>query len=115
MLTEFGGIAPLHEGEDGWGYSLSEPGAEFADRYVALLAAVHECKGLQGFCYTQLTDTYLEKNGLLTPEREFKADPAVIAKATVGKKFKAAEYDRNPMRYSKRWLKKQLRKTETIA
>lgn len=106
MLTEFGGIAPLHEGEDGWGYSLAEPGADFAERYVELLAAVHACEGLVGFCYTQLTDTFLEKNGLLTPERRFKADPAVIAQATRGKHFKAAEYPHNPLGYHKRWIKR---------
>jgi hypothetical protein len=114
MLTEFGGIAPLHEGDEGWGYSLAEPGAEFAGRYVELLAAVHECKGLVGFCYTQLTDTFLEKNGLLTPERQHKADPALIARATKGKLFKQAEYERNPMGYNKRWLKK-LRLLDTLA
>lgn len=112
MLTEFGGIAPLHDDEEGWGYSLSEPGTEFADRYVELLAAVRECKGLQGFCYTQLTDTYLEKNGLLTPEREYKIPPAVVAQANVGEDFRADEYGRNPMGYSRRWLKKQRLKAE---
>ena len=106
MLTEFGGIAPLHEGEDGWGYSLAEPGAEFTQRYVDLLAAVHACKGLAGFCYTQLTDTFLEKNGLLTPERQFKADPTVIARATRGKSLRAADHERNPLGYNKRWIKR---------
>jgi len=114
MLTEFGGIAPLNEGEDGWGYSLAEPGADFSVRYVELLEAVHECKGLVGFCYTQLTDTFLEKNGLLTPQRLPKADPALIAKATKGKTFKAAEYERNPLGYNKRWLKK-LRLMDALA
>lgn len=114
MLTEFGGIAPLHGDEEGWGYSLSEPGADFADRYVELLAAVRRCEGLQGFCYTQLTDTYLEKNGLLTPEREFKVPPAVIAQANIGEDFRAAEYERNPFGYSRRWLKK-LRAKESQA
>ncbi len=106
MLTEFGGIAPLHEGEDGWGYSLATPGDDFVRRYIAVLAAVHACKGLTGFCYTQLTDTFLEKNGLLTPEREFKAPVELIARATRGKAFNAAEYERNPLGYNKRWIKR---------
>ena len=112
MLTEFGGIASLHGDEEGWGYSLSEPGTEFSTRYVELLAAVRQCKGLQGFCYTQLTDTYLEKNGLMTAERAFKVPAAVIAQANLGEDFRADEYARNSMGYSKRWLKKLSAKVE---
>ena len=112
MLSEFGGIASLHADEEGWGYSQSQPGAEFSTRYAALLAAVRQCKGLQGFCYTQLTDTYLEKNGLMTPERAFKVPPEVIAQANLGEDFRAEDYSRNPLSYSKRWLRKQCVKTE---
>ena len=112
MLTEFGGIASLHGDEEGWGYSLSEPGTEFSTRYVELLAAVRQCKGLRGFCYTQLTDTYLEKNGLMTADRVFKLPPAVIAQANWGEDFRADEYARNPMGYSKRWMKKLSAKVE---
>jgi hypothetical protein len=33
---------------------------------------------LAGFCYTQLTDTRQEKNGLLTQDRAPKLDPATV-------------------------------------
>ncbi|HKF37987.1 MAG TPA: hypothetical protein VKB35_13915, partial [Ktedonobacteraceae bacterium] len=37
---------------------------------------------LAGFCYTQLTDTGQETNGLLTAEREPKLDPASVREIT---------------------------------
>ncbi|HLL18688.1 MAG TPA: glycoside hydrolase family 2 TIM barrel-domain containing protein, partial [Rubrivivax sp.] len=107
MLTEFGGIAPLREEDEGWGYSRVEPGASFAERYVALMAAVHACEGLRGFCYTQLTDTFLEKNGLLTPERQPKADPLLIARATRGPEIdREVDLKNNPLGYNRRWMKR---------
>lgn len=38
---------------------------------------------LAGFCYTQLTDIEQEINGLLTYDRQFKADPACSPRFTV--------------------------------
>jgi hypothetical protein len=43
---------------------------------------VLDCAPLAGFCYTQLTDTQQETNGLLTAEREPKIDPAIIREIT---------------------------------
>ncbi len=51
-------------------------------RYRELMAAVQASSALAGFCYTQLTDTLQERNGLLTEHREPKADPAVLAAIT---------------------------------
>ena len=39
------------------------------------------CSAIAGFCYTQLTDTGQETNGLLTEAREFKVDPVAIRAA----------------------------------
>jgi hypothetical protein len=36
---------------------------------TALFAAVHESEGLAGWCYTQLTDTMQETNGLTNAQR----------------------------------------------
>ena len=84
MLTEFGGIA-LGGGEDtSWGYSRSDSAEQFLDRYTALLEAVRNLPALAGFCYTQLTDTYQEVNGLLQADRTPKAPLAAIAQATSG-------------------------------
>lgn len=71
MLTEFGGIqfdvgdAPA----DGWGYSRATDGDDFVDRLGGLLKAVQASSFLAGWCYTQLTDTVQEVNGLLDENR----------------------------------------------
>ena len=83
LLTEFGGIALSAEAET-WGYDRAQSGDELAERYERLLAAVHGAGQLAGFCYTQLTDTYQEANGLLTMEREPKAPIDRIRAATEG-------------------------------
>jgi hypothetical protein len=46
---------------------------------------VHSSTALAGACWTQLTDTYQEVNGLVTARREPKADVAHLAAATRGK------------------------------
>ena len=69
MLTEFGGIKLAEEGE-GWGYTAAISPEDLEARYVWLLKNVREIPDLSGFCYTQLTDTYQEANGLLTMDRK---------------------------------------------
>ena len=72
MLTEFGGVryTPDAEAEEGtWGYSTASDAEDFARRLGDLLAAVHASPVLSGFCYTQLTDTMQEANGLLDEDR----------------------------------------------
>ena len=49
-----------------------------------LTAALRESQLLAGFCYTQLTDTYQEANGLLYADRSPKFPIEQIRKATVG-------------------------------
>ncbi len=108
LITEFGGIAfALGKGE-GWGYSRARDAAGFLARYTALLTAVNACEEVAGFCYTQFTDTYQEVNGLLTADREFKADPAVIAAQTRGPRSAVErDWDRDPhpLGYSREWVK----------
>jgi hypothetical protein len=68
VLSEFGGLSLASS--PGWGYQNAiADAATFAERYEALLAAVAAIDGLAGYCYTQLTDTYQETNGLLTVDR----------------------------------------------
>lgn len=100
ILSEFGGIAFNADGTDGWGYSEAADGAAFLARYEALMAVVHDCRLLAGFCYTQLTDTYQEINGLTTLGRTPKADVTALAGATRGRD---ADAD-NPLGYHRRWL-----------
>ena len=86
LLTEFGGIAHTPEADEQttWGYDRARTGEELATRYERLLEAVHGAVALAGFCYTQLTDTYQEANGLLTMERTPKAPLERLAAATRG-------------------------------
>ena len=78
LVTEFGGIAFAGgEGKD-WGYSTVADAAEFLDRYESLVDALLACGPVQGFCYTQLTDVEQEVNGLLTYDRNPKAELARI-------------------------------------
>lgn len=103
ILSEFGGIAYRADGTEGWGYSVAPDSQIFLQRYQELMQAIHACAALSGFCYTQLTDTYQEINGLLTMHREPKADLTALAAATRGH---AAPND-HPLGYSTRWLSKE--------
>jgi len=80
MLTEFGGVAwsADESPSDSWGYSEAEDASDYAARVGAILSAVNAATrgfrgrpdGLAGWCWTQLTDTLQERNGLLTERRE---------------------------------------------
>ena len=86
LVTEYGGIAMQSKGiqEDmggmaTWGYHDKVADEEaFLARYADLTQAILDIPYCQGYCYTQLTDVMQEINGLLTPEREPKADVARI-------------------------------------
>ncbi len=79
MLTEFGGISYRpHEGEAWFGYGTVSSSEEYLAKYRELIEAVLDCPTLAGFCYTQLTDTEQERNGLLTEHREPKLDLATL-------------------------------------
>ena len=84
MLTEFGGIALGGGEQESWGYSRSATSAQLLERYSALLGCVTHLPALAGFCYTQLTDTYQEVNGLLYADRTPKAPLEALARATHG-------------------------------
>ncbi len=93
MLTEFGGVAmaadvdggaPLGTDGTAWGYDQVRSTEEFVARYRELWASVHRSDVLSGACWTQLTDTYQEVNGLLTAERKPKAPIEELAAATRG-------------------------------
>jgi len=82
LLTEFGGVR-VENGDAGWGYAQVDGAEALLARYRVLLAAVNR-SALAGFCYTQLTDTFQEQNGLLAMDRRPKADLAALARATRG-------------------------------
>ncbi len=108
FLSEFGGIAMLGAGaEPGWGYSTVRSGTALLERYQELMAAIHRCHPLSGFCYTQLTDTFLEKNGLLTEARVPKAPVDALAKATRGPDAQRHDWHLDPLGHAQRWLERR--------
>ncbi len=83
MLTEFGGISYSPQAGEPWhGYGTVTNSDAFLAKYRELVDAVLDSPVIAGFCYTQLTDTGQETNGLLTAERKPKLDPSAIRQIT---------------------------------
>lgn len=83
MLTEWGGISYAPDpGRPFFGYGTVPDTAAYLARYGELLSAILDSPVIAGFCYTQLTDTEQETNGLLTAERAHKLDPAAVRALT---------------------------------
>ncbi|HEV2127882.1 MAG TPA: glycoside hydrolase family 2 TIM barrel-domain containing protein [Thermomicrobiales bacterium] len=71
MITEYGGISYAPDAGERWyGYGTVTSEADYIDKVRELTEAVRACPDVTGFCYTQLTDTEQETNGLLTADRE---------------------------------------------
>ncbi|MGV3490377.1 MAG: glycoside hydrolase family 2 protein [Devosia sp.] len=70
MLTEFGGIS-FHPaaGQNWMGYVTVASDEEYLAILKDLFDAIYASPELSGFCYTQLTDTQQEKNGLYDEAR----------------------------------------------
>lgn len=85
MVTEYGGVSYAPGASDEWyGYGQVRTAEEFLETYRRLTAALASSALLSGFCYTQLTDTLQETNGLLRDDRTPKIDITRIADATRG-------------------------------
>ncbi len=71
MITEYGGIsyAP-RQGERWFGYGTVSSEDEYIAKVRELTEAIRACAGVSGYCYTQLTDTEQETNGLLSEDRQ---------------------------------------------
>lgn len=83
VLSEFGGISFHAEpGRPWFGYGSVADADGLVSRYEDLVSAVLDSPALAGFCYTQLTDTEQEANGLVGADRVPKADAATIARIT---------------------------------
>ncbi|UBV44377.1 glycoside hydrolase family 2 (plasmid) [Deinococcus taeanensis] len=79
VLSEFGGLSLAPDtGERWFGYGTVTSPEDLLSRYEDLVQAVLRAETLVGFCYTQLTDTEQETNGLLTADRVPKLDPARV-------------------------------------
>jgi hypothetical protein len=83
MLTEFGGISYSPQSGEPWhGYGTVTSNDAFLAKYRELVDAILDSPVIAGFCYTQLTDTGQETNGLLTAERKLKLDAAALRQIT---------------------------------
>lgn len=69
VLSEFGGVSIEPSADGAWGYSLVESREHLEQHLAGLFAAVRGSKSLAGWCYTQLTDTAQETNGLTDEHR----------------------------------------------
>ena len=85
LLTEFGGIrfTPDSSEDPSWGYSSAADAAEFASRIRTIMDAVKSSHIIGGYCWTQLTDTLQEANGLCGPGRTPKL-PVETLRALMG-------------------------------
>ena len=74
VLSEFGGISLDVESGAGWrGYGAVRDAGQLLEGYRDLVSALLSSPAVMGFCWTQLTDTQQERNGLLTADRVPKA------------------------------------------
>ena len=70
VLSEFGGLSLTPSAGDAWaGYATLATTEELLERFADLVRAVLDSEELAGFCYTQLTDTLQESNGLVREDR----------------------------------------------
>jgi hypothetical protein len=93
MITEFGGIS-FDVGEDGdggafrdggWtGYGGVRTSEQLLAGYRDLVQALLDSPAVVGFCWTQLTDTQQERNGLVTATRQPKVPVEQIRSVTAG-------------------------------
>ena len=85
MLSEFGGTTYRPDSDEFWnGYGAVNDTAQLLARYEELVSALQASPVLAGYCYTQLTDTAQERNGLLYADRRPKIPLEEIAAATRG-------------------------------
>jgi hypothetical protein len=74
VISEFGGISLDLADREGWrGYGAVRDAEHLLEGYGDLVGALLASPVLMGFCWTQLTDTQQERNGLLTADRRPKA------------------------------------------
>jgi hypothetical protein len=84
ILSEFGGVSVDTSDEGSWGYRQVGSRTALDEHLVGIFAAVHGSEGLAGWCYTQLTDTAQETNGLADENRVPKLPAARIRSLVEG-------------------------------
>jgi len=69
ILSEFGGVSIDPRDSGTWGYRHVDSAHALEEHLLGLFAAVRASESLAGWCYTQLTDTAQETNGLVDENR----------------------------------------------
>lgn len=88
FVSEFGGIwwRPGTDISTSWGYGeRPKTIEEFYERFEGLCNALLDDPNMFGYCYTQLTDVFLEENGIYTFERGMKFDLKKLKKVQTRK------------------------------
>jgi len=80
VVSEFGGVSydPTPADGDTWGYRVVHSADEYREQLGGVFRALHASRTLAGWCYTQLTDTVQETNGLTDEHRVPKLPVATI-------------------------------------
>lgn len=80
FVSEFGGThwdIDCDPADRGWGYGQAPKTLdEFYERFEGLISVLLDSPKICGFCYTQLTDVFQEKNGIYAFDRREKFDTA---------------------------------------
>ena len=69
ILTEIGGLGLPIDRSKRWHFWSTDSKSELHERFAEVIGAVLASDTVVGFCYTQLTDTMQEMNGLLDADR----------------------------------------------
>ncbi|MFF0226767.1 glycoside hydrolase family 2 protein [Streptomyces sp. NPDC004629] len=100
FCSEFGGIwwdpeaaaAAGDERDTSWGYGeRPRTEEEFVARFTGLTAVLLDDRDMFGYCYTQLTDVFQERNGVYRFDRSEKVDTALLRAAQT----RRAAYERD--------------------
>lgn len=82
FISEFGGIWWSGDGAPGpnsWGYGIPpQTQEEWIDRFRGLVDVLLDDPGMFGYCFTQLTDVFQEKNGVFDFYRNPKFDLSLL-------------------------------------
>jgi len=85
VVTEFGGVSYVPDkAEPAWGYATAGDTSELEQHVRDLFEALQDSPVLAGFCYTQLTDTLQEANGLADQWRKPKLPIETIRAFVLG-------------------------------
>ncbi len=91
VVSELGGITLDEDAPDAYGYGNAPTTDAWLEQIRGLCRAVLYSPVISGYCWTQLTDTYQETNGLVRMDRTPKAPLARLRAALVGWRLPADE------------------------